>query len=95
MTAMLFVIILYLLLILGSLSGAGVLILAGALPDWAAPMQVAFLCALIGRAGGCVYCLRVSTFTDVSRKIGILIGTLGISFDPSLASFVGVLASCF
>jgi hypothetical protein len=58
MTAMLFVIVLYLVLILGSLSGAGAFILAGALPDWAAPMQLAFLCALIGGAGGCVYCLR-------------------------------------
>ena len=55
---MLFFIVLYLVLILGSLSGAGVFILAGTLPEWAAPMQVAFLCALIGGAGGCVYCLR-------------------------------------
>jgi hypothetical protein len=55
---MLIIILAYLLRFLGGLGAAGLFILAGALPLWAAPMQLFFLCALIGGVGGCVYCLR-------------------------------------
>ena len=55
---MLIIILAYLLLFLGALGAGGLFILAGALPSWASPMQLFFLCALVGGVGGCVYCLR-------------------------------------
>ncbi len=55
---MLFFIVAYLLLFLAGLSAAALSILAGMIPPWAQSMQLFFLCALTGGAGGCVYCLR-------------------------------------
>jgi hypothetical protein len=55
---MLIVILAYLLLFLAGLGTAGVLMLADALPSWAAPpVRAQRKNSSIG-AGGCVYCLR-------------------------------------
>jgi hypothetical protein len=55
---MLIIIVSYLLLFLGLLCAAGLAIFSGLLPAWANSMQLGLACALIGGAGGCVYCLR-------------------------------------
>lgn len=54
---MVFVLI-YLILVLSTLSYLGIFLLSNILPEWAEPMKIIFLNMIVGGFGGCTYCLR-------------------------------------
>jgi hypothetical protein len=55
---MLFLIVVYLLAMLGAAIAGLAAIHLGFLPPWAADVRLVTACALTGGTGGCVYCLR-------------------------------------